>query len=152
VGFFICHPCSKRASCALAYSFQLDPYHSKAIRWHNTYFGFVDGGKHFFEWSVDGKLVTGVELQLSDMSLLSPRNLLEAIPCVTWCGPFPTLWFSEARTGGPKNKPDWECFFYRSKDNEWVVALGTNFLTNDEVDGLRRLCEEYEDGSIEELE
>jgi hypothetical protein len=45
---------------------------------------------------------------------------------------------------------DWQCFFYKSLDNDLIVALGTNFLSDDKVDSLRTICVDYIGRSIDE--
>lgn len=124
-------------SCPVTYSVSLNPFDEETILWQNTCYEFEEGGEHFFDWVVDGESVTGVELHLFKQSLLAPRHYYEAMPCMSWDNSFPTLWFSQARSGKPKGDPDWESFFYRSEDSDWIVVLGTNFLSEVEVEVLR---------------
>ena len=150
MGFFICHPCFEKGLCELAYSEDWNPYEKDNIYWTNKCFEFREGGEHFFDWLVDGAVVTGAELHLFDTELLTPRSLYETSPCLTWSGGFATIWFPGGRTGTPMIALDWQCFFYKSLCDDWIVALGTNFLSDDKVDSLRTICVDYIGRSTDE--
>jgi hypothetical protein len=140
VSFFICHPPPGKLSCDVLYSPELNPYTRGGIDWGNTWFELVDGGSHFFDWLIHRGAVSGAELHLFNSSLLAPRSRLDGRPSITWDRDFATIWFTEKRIGTPKIAEDWQSFFYRSQGGDWIVVLGTNFLTDDEVQSLRRLA------------